>query len=80
MTLRELELLALQVRNHDGGAYRDKSLCRACLMEKAGITAPQDQMTFEQVWYGWFVKKMVRNGTCVGCGLAKEIMTLPATQ
>jgi hypothetical protein len=75
----QLRHLAMQVRNHNGGAYRDKSLCQGCLMENAGITAPEDQMEFEIVWSEWFAQKMVKNGTCVECGREKEIMTLPAT-
>ena len=75
MNYTQLEHLALQVRNHNGGAYRAKSLCKACLMKKARITSPHDQMEFGKVWRKWVVKQ----GTCLVCGHAKEIMTLPAT-
>jgi hypothetical protein len=76
----QLRYLALQVRNQNGGAYRDKRLCQGCLKEKAGITATEDQLEFEMVWSEWFAQKMVKHGTCVVCGREKEIMTLPATQ
>jgi len=40
MNRGQMRHLAMQVRNENGGAYRDKSLCQGCLKEKAGITAP----------------------------------------
>lgn len=80
MNYGQLEHLALQVRNQNGGAYREKSLCQVCLMKKARITSPQDKMEFGKVWRKWMIDKLVKQGTCVVCGHEREIMTLPATQ
>jgi hypothetical protein len=80
MNHEQLEHLALQVRNHNGGAYREKSLCQVCLMKKAHIASPQDKMEFGKVWRKWMMDKLVRQGTCIVCGHEREIMTLPATQ
>jgi hypothetical protein len=80
MNTQQLIHLAVQVRNQNGGQYRNKSLCQACLMKKAGITAPEDQMEFETVWVQWTLEKMAKDGTCIVYGEEKEVMTLPATQ
>ena len=76
MDQKQLEQLALRGRWQDGGAYRRKSLCRTCLMEKATISAPEDQRIFEHVWDQWI--KMLKRDRCVVCGELKETMTMPA--
>jgi len=45
-------------------------------MEKATISAPEDQMTFEDVWHQWMT--MLKRDRCVVCGELKETMMLPA--
>jgi hypothetical protein len=52
----QLEHVALQVRNQNGGAYRGKSLYQICLMKKARITSPQDKMEFGKVWRKWMYR------------------------
>ena len=76
MDRKQLGHLALQVRLQNNGTYRGKSLCQTCLMEKASITAPEDQLEFEQVWHEWV--KMLARDRCTVCGEQKETMTLPA--
>jgi len=44
-------------------------------MEKATISALEDQMTFEHVWHQWM--KMLNRDRCVVCGELKETMLLP---
>jgi hypothetical protein len=44
-------------------------------MEKANISAPEDQMKFEQVWHQWGMT--LNRDRCVVCGEHKETMTLP---
>jgi hypothetical protein len=72
---QQLKHLALQVRRQDHGTYRGKTLCQPCLMEKAAISSPEDQMTFELVWHQWV--KMLKRDRCVVCGELKETMLLP---
>ena len=76
MKQKQLEHLALEVRWQDRGIYRGKRLCRTCLMEKATISAPEDQMTFEDVWHQWMT--ILKRDRCVVCGELKETMMLPA--
>ena len=75
MDQTQLEQLALQVRRQHQGTYSGKSLCQTCLMEKANISAPEDQMKFEQVWHQWGTT--LNRDRCVVCGEHKETMTLP---
>ena len=75
MDEKQLEHLALQVRWQDNRTYRGKSLCQACLMEKANISDPEDKIKFEHVWHQWV--KMLKRDRCVVCGEQKETMTLP---
>ena len=80
MNRTQLKHLALQVRNKDGGKYRDKSLCQECIMKLAPITSPEDKMDFEILWHEWITEELVRRGTCFLCTYERELMTLPATQ
>jgi hypothetical protein len=80
MNRQQLEHIVLQVRNQNGGAYRGKSLCEACLMAKASITVPEDQIELHTIWNQWFTRKLITKGTCVVCGHESETMNLPATQ
>ena len=76
----QLEHVALQVRNQNGGAYREKSLSHVYLLKKARITSPQVKMEFGKVWRKRMIEKLVKQGTCIACGHEREILTLPATQ
>ena len=73
---QQLEQLALQVRWQDNRAYRGKSLCQPCLMEKGAMAIPEDQLTCEQIWHRWAT--MLKRDRCVVCGELKETMILPA--
>ena len=76
MDQNELEHLALRGRWQDNGTYRGKNLCQTCLMQKATISSPEDQMTFEHVWHRWVYR--LKRDRCAVCGELKETMMLPA--
>jgi len=75
MNQKQLEHLALEVRWQNNRAYRGKRLCQTCLMEKAIISLPEDQITIEDVWHQWM--KVLKRDRCVVCGELKETMMLP---
>ena len=77
MDQKQLEHRALQVRWQYHGTYRGKSLCQACLLEKANISAPEDKMVFDEVWHQW--GRLLKRDRCVVCGEQKETITLPVT-
>jgi len=76
MDRNQLEHLALRGRWQDNGTYRGKRLCQACLMEKAIISTPEDQLAFEQVWHQWVYR--LKRDRCAVCGELKETLILPA--
>ena len=76
MDQKQLEHLVLQVQWQDHRAYRGKTLCQACFMEKGAITTPEDQMMFEHVWHQWVYG--LKQDRCVVCGQLKETIMLQA--
>ena len=73
---QQLVRRALEVRWQEDGRYRGKTLCQACLMDKAKISVPEDRRTFDLVWHQWGT--ILIRDRCVVCGELKETMTLPA--